>query len=55
MWFCNPNNIHFPMFSSREIGLGAKDFQWKFGLSDELPLDLVFEVGAVEAHLDLRP
>ena len=41
------------MFSSREIGLAAKDSSWEFGLSNELPLDLVFEVGAVDAHLDL--
>ena len=26
---------------------------WEFGLTDEIPLDLVFEVGAVDAHLDM--
>jgi len=33
--------------------IGGKGLAWDFGLSDELPLDLVFEVGAVDAHLDL--
>jgi len=32
---------------------GGKGLQWEFGLSNELPLDLVFEIGAVDAHLDL--
>jgi len=33
--------------------IGGKGLEWNFGLSDDLPIDLVFEVGAVEAHLDL--
>ena len=32
---------------------GGKGLQWEFGLSNELPLDLAFEIGAVNAHLDL--
>lgn len=33
--------------------IGGKGLLWEFGLSNELPLDLVFEMGAVDAHLDL--
>ncbi|MCK5794944.1 MAG: hypothetical protein KAH12_09560 [Anaerolineales bacterium] len=32
---------------------GGKGLLWEFGLSNELPLDLAFEIGAVNAHLDL--
>ena len=33
--------------------VGGKGMLWEFGLSDEIPLELVFEVGAVDAHLDM--
>jgi len=33
--------------------IGGKGLEWNFGLSDELPIDLAFEVGAVDARLDL--
>lgn len=33
--------------------IGGKGLEWNFGLSNVLPLDLVFEIGAVDAHLDL--
>jgi hypothetical protein len=31
----------------------GRGFVWDFGFARDLPLDLVFETGAVEAHLDL--
>ncbi len=31
----------------------GKGFQWEFGFTKDIPLNLVFETGAVDAHLDL--
>ncbi len=31
----------------------GKGFQWDFGFTKSIPLNLVFETGAVDAHLDL--
>ncbi len=31
----------------------GKGFQWDFGFTKDIPLNLVFETGAVDAHLDL--
>ena len=48
-----PQHHAFPDVFFPGNWVGGKGLLWKFGLSDEIPLDLVFEVGAVEAHLDL--
>ena len=33
--------------------ISGKGFQWDFGFTKDIPLHLVFETGAVDAHLDL--
>jgi hypothetical protein len=33
--------------------MSGKGFQWDCGFTTDIPLDLVFEIGAVEANLDL--
>ena len=48
-----PQQHSFPDVFFPGNWIGGKGLQWEFGLSNELPLDLVFEVGAVDAHLDL--
>ena len=44
--------IHTDMFFPGNW-IGGKGLEWNFGMSDEIPLDLVFEIGAVDARLDL--
>jgi len=48
-----PQHHSFPDVFFPGNWIGGKGLSWEFGLSNELPLDLVFEVGAVDAHLDL--
>ena len=48
-----PQHHSFPDVLFPGNWIGGKGLLWEFGLSNELPLDLVFEVGAVDAHLDL--
>jgi len=48
-----PQKHSFPDVFFPGNWIGGKGLSWEFGLSNELPLDLVFEVGAVDAHLDL--
>lgn len=48
-----PQKQSFPDVFFPGNWIGGKGLQWDFGLSNEIPLDLVFEVGAVDAHLDL--
>lgn len=48
-----PQHHAFPDVFFPGNWIGGKGLQWVFGLSDEIPLDLVFEVGAVDAYLDL--
>jgi hypothetical protein len=48
-----PGRHSFPDVFFPGNWIGSKGLQWNFGLSNELPLDLVFEIGAVDAHLDL--
>jgi hypothetical protein len=33
--------------------MSGKGFQWDCGFTTDIPLDLVFEIGAVDAYLDL--
>ena len=33
--------------------IAGKGIRWDFGLAKDIPLDLVFEIGAVDAYLDL--
>lgn len=48
-----PEHQSFPDIFFPGNWIGGKGLAWEFGLSNELPLDLVFEIGAVDAHLDL--
>jgi hypothetical protein len=48
-----PQHYSFPDMLFPGNWIGGKGLLWEFGLSNELPLDLVFEIGVVDAHLDL--
>jgi hypothetical protein len=48
-----PNNPPFPEVIFPWNWMTGSGFHWDFSLSKELPLNLVFETGAVEAQLDL--
>ncbi len=48
-----PQKQSFPDFLYPGNWIGGKGLSWDFGLSDEIELDLVFEIGAVDARLDL--
>jgi len=50
-----PQQQAFPDVMFPGNWIGGKGLEWNFGLSDDLPLDLAFEVGAVDARLDLGP
>jgi hypothetical protein len=48
-----PSTPDFPDIIFPWNWFGGRGIEWDFSLSDQIPLDLVFEIGAVDAHLDL--
>jgi hypothetical protein len=48
-----PHSSAFPDVFFPGSWVSGKGLAWDFSLSKEIPLDLVFEIGAVDAHLDL--
>lgn len=48
-----PQSKAFPDVFFPGSWLSGKGLAWDFSLTNEIPLDLVFEIGAVDAHLDL--
>jgi hypothetical protein len=48
-----PQSRAFPDVFFPGSWASGKGLAWDFSLSKEIPLDLVFEIGAVDAHLDL--
>jgi hypothetical protein len=48
-----PQRASFPDVFFPGNWIGGKGLQWDFGFNNEIPLDLRFEIGAVEAFLDL--
>ena len=48
-----PETPPFPEIIFPWNWMSGKGFHWDCGFTTEIPLDLVFEIGAVEAHLNL--
>ena len=48
-----PSRPAFPDMFFPGNWIGGKGLEWNFGVSDEIPVDLTFEIGAVDARLDL--
>lgn len=48
-----PQSKAFPDVFFPGSWVSGRGLAWDFSLSKEIPLDLVFEIGAVDAHLDL--
>lgn len=48
-----PQNRAFPDIFYSGNWVSGRGLFWDFGLTDKIPLDLVFETGAVDASLDL--
>ena len=48
-----PNTPDFPEVLFPWNWASGKGLEWNFGFTKEIPLDLIFEIGAVDAHLDL--
>ncbi len=48
-----PHRLVYPDVLFPWNWITGKGFQWDFGFTKDIPLNLVFETGAVDAHLDL--
>ncbi len=48
-----PQTPPFPEVIFPWTWMSGRGFEWDFSFARDVPLDLVFEIGAVDAHLDL--
>jgi hypothetical protein len=48
-----PQTPPFPEVIFPWTWMSGRGFEWDFAFAKDIPLDLVFEIGAVDAHLDL--
>jgi len=48
-----PQTPPFPEVIFPWTWMSGRGFEWDFAIARDVPLDLVFEIGAVDAHLDL--
>jgi len=48
-----PQTPPFPEVIFPWTWMSGRGFEWDFAFTNNIPIDLVFEIGAVDAHLDL--